>query len=143
LVRRGPYEVTFDRAFDVVIEACAEAPRWGEETWITAEFIAAYRAFHRAGFAHSIELWRDGALVAGLYGVAIGGFFAGESMFHREANASKLALVLLQQHLQARGFELFDTQMLTPVTALMGANLIPRDEYLRRLETALSVSAQF
>ena len=126
-----------------VIEACAEAPRWGDETWITPEFIAAYRAFHGAGYAHSIELWRDGALVAGLYGVAIGGFFAGESMFHREANASKVALVLLQQHLCARGFQLFDTQMLTPVTALMGAKLIPRDDYLRYLAKALLVQARF
>ena len=142
-VDKHPYRVTFDAAFDAVIEACSEAPRWGDETWITPEFIAAYQAFHRAGFAHSIELWHEGELVAGLYGVAIGGFFAGESMFHTRTNASKIALVLLQHHLRAQGFVLFDTQMFTPVTQIMGAQLIPRDEYLARLQQALTVKAKF
>ena len=142
-VDKHPYRVTFDAAFDAVIEACSEAPRWGDETWITPEFIAAYQAFHRAGFAHSIELWHEGELVAGLYGVAIGGFFAGESMFHTRTNASKIALVLLQHHLRAQGFVLFDTQMFTPVTQIMGAQLIPRDKYLARLQQALTVKAKF
>lgn len=142
-VRRHPYRVTLDCAFGAVIRACAEVPRWGDETWISPEFIAAYNAFHRAGHAHSIELWREGALVAGVYGVAQGGFFAGESMFHKEPNASKIALVLLQRHLRAQGFVLFDTQMLTPVTELMGAKLISREDYLQRLERALAVDARF
>ena len=142
-VARPAFEVTFDAAFDQVIEACAEAPRWGDETWITAEFIGAYQEFHRAGFAHSIELWRDGKLAAGLYGVAIGGFFAGESMFHEVPNASKIALVLLQQHLRRQGFVLFDTQMFTPVTEMMGAKMIERDEYLERLGQALHVDVRF
>ena len=142
-VRAHPYRVTFDASFDAVIEICSEVPRWGDETWITPEFIAAYQTFHRAGYAHSIELWLEGELAAGLYGVAIGGFFAGESMFHTRTNASKIALVLLQQHLRAQGFILFDTQMFTPVTQLMGAQLIPRDEYLARLRKALTVKARF
>ena len=94
-VRRHPYRVTFDADFDVVMEACAAAPREEDSSWITAEFLDAYKALHRAGFAHSIELWRGDALAAGIYGVAIGGLFAGESMFHQETNASKIALVLL------------------------------------------------
>jgi leucyl/phenylalanyl-tRNA--protein transferase len=142
-VRNHPYRVSFDEAFGQVIRACALAPRWGDNTWITEDFENAYREFHRAGFAHSIELWRatDGGemLAAGLYGVAIGGFFAGESMFHREPDASKIALVLLQQHLAAAGFTLFDTQMLTPVTELMGAQLISRHDYLQRLDLATAL----
>jgi len=142
-IRKHPYRVTFDAAYDSVVEACAEAPRWGDETWITPEFIEAYQAFHRAGYAHSIELWSEGELAAGLYGVAIGAFFAGESMFHRAPNASKIALILLQQHLKAQGFVLFDTQMLTPVTEMMGAKLISHDEYLQRLQYALTLPARF
>ena len=142
-IGKHPYRVTYDAAFNRVIEACSEAPRWGDETWITPGFIAAYRAFHRAGFAHSIELWLEDELAAGLYGVAMGGFFAGESMFHTQTNASKIALVLLQQHLRAQGFVLFDTQMFTPVTQMMGAQLIGRDEYLARLRQALQVTANF
>lgn len=142
-VANHKFTVTFDAAFDTVIEACSTAVRWGDETWITPEFIAAYQAFHRAGFAHSIELWNDGALAAGLYGVAMGGFFAGESMFHTQTNASKIALVLLQQQLRDSGFVLFDTQMFTPVTEMMGAKLISRDEYLERLGKALIVPAKF
>jgi leucyl/phenylalanyl-tRNA--protein transferase len=142
-IRRMEFDVTFDTAFDQVIEACATVPRWGDETWITPEFIEAYQSLHRGGHAHSIELWQEGELAAGVYGVSIGGFFAGESMFHHVANASKIALVFLQRHLYNRGFRLFDTQMLTPVTELMGARHISRDEYLVRLEAALEVNAEF
>ena len=141
-IRKHPYRVTFDTAFDAVIEACAAAPREDEQSWITQEFLDAYKALHRAGFAHSFELWRDDRIAAGIYGVAIGGLFAGESMFHREPHASKIALVLLQQRLHSWGFTLFDTQVLTPVTELLGARLIPREEYLDRLRTAIAVSTK-
>jgi leucyl/phenylalanyl-tRNA--protein transferase len=139
VVRKHPYRVTFDTAFDAVIEACATAPREDDESWITRKFLASYKALHRAGSAHSIELWRSEQLSAGIYGVAVGGLFAGESMFHREANSSKIALILLQQQLRSWGFTLFDTQVLTPVTEMLGARLISRDEYLERLERALLV----
>jgi leucyl/phenylalanyl-tRNA--protein transferase len=138
-LRQHPYRVTFDTAFDAVIEACATAPREDDESWITRKFLAAYKALHRAGFAHSIELWREGQLAAGIYGVAISGLFAGESMFHREPNASKIALILLQQQLREWGFTLFDTQVLTPVTEMLGAHLIARGEYLERLQRAMLV----
>ncbi len=141
-VRKHPYRVTFDAAFDVVIEACATASREDDETWITQEFLDAYKALHRAGFAHSIELWRDGQIVAGIYGVAVGGLFAGESMFHRETNASKIALVLLQERLRDWGFVLFDTQVLTPVTEMLGARLIAREDYLERLRGAVVVETK-
>ncbi|MEO5925657.1 MAG: leucyl/phenylalanyl-tRNA--protein transferase [Bryobacteraceae bacterium] len=138
-VRKHPYRVTFDAAFEAVMEACATAPRDEDSSWISEEFLEAYTALHRAGIAHSIELWRGEELAAGIYGVAVGGLFAGESMFHRESNASKIALVLLQQQLAAWGFVLFDTQVVTPVTEMLGAKAIPREEYLQRLQQALLV----
>ncbi len=143
VLARHPYRVTFDAAFDAVIEACAAAPRDADKTWITPGFIVAYQRFHRAGYAHSIELWEGDVLQGGIYGVAIGGAFAGESMFHHVKDASKIALVLLQRHLRECGFTLFDTQMVTPVTSLMGAREISRDDYLSRLSDALLVSAHF
>ena len=130
--------MTFDRDFPAVIRACAAAPRGGQATWITAEFIAAYETLHHGGHAHSIEVWRDGQLAGGLYGVAIGAFFAGESMFHRVTDASKVAVVRIAELLRERGFRLFDTQMVTPVTRSLGAEEIPRTEYLRRLALALA-----
>jgi leucyl/phenylalanyl-tRNA--protein transferase len=142
-IRRHPYLVTFDRDFSAVIEACAAAPREEDASWITVEFLDAYKALHRAGIAHSIELWREGTLAAGIYGVAVGGLFAGESMFHRETNASKIALVLLQQQLRDWGFVLFDTQVLTAVTESLGARLISRDQYLDRLRAALGVKTRW
>lgn len=142
-MRRHPYRVTFDADFGGVMEACAAAPREEDASWITGEFVRAYMELHRAGVAHSIELWRGEQLAAGIYGVAIGGLFAGESMFHRETNASKIALVLLQRRLREWGFVLFDTQVLTPVTESLGARLISRGEYLDRLRRALDVSARW
>jgi leucyl/phenylalanyl-tRNA--protein transferase len=136
-VAHPPYRISFDTAFAEVMRACAQ--RQDEESWITAEFLEAYTALHRAGYAHSIELWRGDQLVAGVYGVALGGLFAGESMFHRARDASKVALLILEQRLKEWGFTLFDTQMLTPVTALLGAREIPREQYLARLERALAV----
>lgn len=137
-LRKGGFEVTFDRDFPAVIRACANAPRGGQSTWITSEFITAYEAIHRGGHAHSIEVWRDGQLAGGLYGVALGAFFAGESMFHQETDASKVAVVRMAASLRERGFRLFDTQMVTPVTRSLGAVEIPRAEYLQRLSQALA-----
>lgn len=140
-LRKGGFEVTFDRAFREVITACAETRRPGG--WISPEFIAAYTALHQAGHAHSVECWRAGELAGGVYGVAVGGLFAGESMFHRADDASKVALFHLVGRLRERGFTLFDTQMVTPVTRQLGATEISRDAYLRRLAAAAGRDARF
>ena len=142
-LRRTPFTVTFDRAFPDVIRACARVPRRDGASWVTPEFVAAYSALHREGHAHSVETWHEGRLVGGLYGVALGGLFSGESMFHTEDDAAKVALVHLVRHLNARGYVLFDTQMVTPTTAALGARNIPRSEYLRRLEQAVRHDATF
>jgi leucyl/phenylalanyl-tRNA--protein transferase len=141
VLRRDPYEVRMDTAFRSVVEGCASQPRPG--SWISGEFIRAYTRLHEAGYAHGVETWRDGELTGGIYGVAIGGLFAGESMFHRADHASKVALVRLWEHLRVRGFVLFDIQMVTHVTEQFGAVTIPRREYLRRLERAMAVRASF
>jgi len=142
-LRKKVFEVSIDRAFRPVIEHCA-APKPGRsETWITAEFIEAYARLHEQGHAHSLECWQGGELIGGIYGVAIGGFFAGESMFHRASNASKVALYHLVQHLREREFALFDIQMLTPVTKQMGGTLLPRCEYLKRLNAAVQLPREF
>ncbi len=98
---------------------------------------------HRAGHAHSVECWQGGELVGGIYGVSVGGLFAGESMFHRADNASKIALVHLVERLRERGFALFDIQMVTPATRSLGAVEIPREEYLKRLEAAVNLMCEF
>lgn len=143
VLNRNQFEVTFDRAFEQVILTCSEVPRGDQQTWITQEFVDSYCAFHRAGYAHSIEVWQGGELVGGLYGVAIGGFFAGESMFHRVSNASKVALVRLQERLRDQGFRLFDTQMVTAATSIMGAGEIRRSEYLKRLAQVVDLPCKF
>jgi leucyl/phenylalanyl-tRNA--protein transferase len=140
IIRRGQFEIHFDAAFDQVIAACADRP---EGTWISAEIMAVYRTLHRQGLAHSVESWQAGELAGGLYGVALGGAFFGESMFTRVANASKVALVGLVEHLRQRGFVLLDTQWKTPHLARFGAAEIPRREYLRRLRLALSLPCRF
>lgn len=137
-LRRAPFEVTFDRDFPAVIEACASVSRaGGSATWISPKLRAAYERLARAGHAHSVECWQEGRLVGGVYGVSIGGLFAGESMFHRADDASKVALVHLNRHLAQRRFTLFDCQMVTPVTRALGALEIPRSEYLLRLAAAV------
>jgi leucyl/phenylalanyl-tRNA--protein transferase len=138
-LRRGLFEVRVNGAFAAVIRACAERP----ETWISDEIVRAYEDLHALGLAHSVETWREGRLVGGLYGVALGGAFFGESMFSRETDASKVALVALVERLRARGFVLLDTQFLTPHLARFGAVEIPRADYLRRLEAALRVERHF
>ncbi len=140
-LRKGVFEITFDRAFRQVITACAETRRPGG--WISPEFITAYTALHEAGHAHSVECWQAGKLVGGVYGVAVGGLFAGESMFYRVSDASKVTLFHLVGRLRERGFSLFDTQMVTPVTRQLGATEISRTKYLRRLTAAVAVQAAF
>lgn len=142
ILRKKIFEISIDRAFPQVIRSCARAPG-RSDTWITPEFIEAYTRLYEQGHAHSLECWHDGELAGGIYGVAVGGLFAGESMFHRVSNASKVALYHLVEHLRERGFRLFDIQMLTPVTRQMGGTTIPRDEYLRRLAQAVQKDCEF
>ena len=132
-LRSTRFEVRADTAFDAVIEGCRQ-PRRGESgTWITEEMAEAYGTLHRAGFAHSVETWLDGKLVGGLYGVALGRAFFGESMFARVSDASKVALVALARQLQHWGFGVIDCQMNTAHLASLGARDIPRAEFTRRL----------
>jgi leucyl/phenylalanyl-tRNA--protein transferase len=142
-LRRNTFDVTLDRDFNAVIHACAEPAPGRESTWISPRFIEAYLELHRQGHAHSVEVWDSGFLVGGIYGIAIEGFFAGESMFHRVTDASKIALCHLMSHLRSRKFELFDTQVLSPLTARLGAIEIRRRDYLERLNSALHKPAQF
>jgi leucyl/phenylalanyl-tRNA--protein transferase len=137
ILRRGVFEITMDRAFREVMEACAAPTAGRGETWISPEFIAAYTTLHEAGYAHSLECWQEGKLAGGIYGVALGKFFAGESMFHRVNNASKVALAHLVRHLRENNFKLFDIQMVTPITRQLGAVTISRDTYLKRLHHAV------
>lgn len=133
-LRNRNYEIRFDTAFREVMEACA-APRDGHGgTWISEEMMAAYCRLHDAGFAHSVETWMDGRLAGGLYGVAIGRMFYGESMFARATDASKIALAHLVQHVQARGVGMIDCQMATAHLASLGAREIPRTEFSKRVE---------
>lgn len=142
-VRQGRFVVTTDTDFPGVVAACAEAAPGREETWISDEIAEAYTGLHEIGFAHSVECWHKGVLVGGLYGVALGGAFFGESMFHRARDASKVALVHLVERLRAGGYVLLDTQMTTPHLERFGAVEIPRAEYERRLAEALHVRAEW
>jgi leucyl/phenylalanyl-tRNA--protein transferase len=132
---RPRFTLTRDVAFPDVMRGCATSHG---PTWITPGMFAAYVRLHALGWAHSVEVWRDGTLVGGLYGVAVGALFAAESMFHRVRDASKVALVGLVEHLAARGFTLLDVQLLTPHLASLGAIEIARDTYLARLAAARS-----
>jgi leucyl/phenylalanyl-tRNA--protein transferase len=136
-IRSGRFTCTLNRDFAGVIRGCADRP--GEGTWITPEMIAAYEALHRLGHAYSIEAWEDGFLAGGVYGVAIGGLFAGESMFHRRSDASKVALAFLVERLRQRGFRLFDIQFRTEHTARLGAVEISRADYLARLRETVAM----
>ncbi len=143
LLRKKPFNITFDQAFHRVMEECAAPAAGRRDTWITPEFIEAYTGLHEQGHAHSVECWREKELVGGIYGVSIGGFFAGESMFHRVSNASKIALCHLIGRLRERGFALFDIQMVTPATRLLGAAKISRENYLHRLALATARNCSF
>jgi len=132
--RRTPLHFSLDEAFPAVIDACAAAPRPGQDgTWITPAMRAAYVELHRLGIAHSAEAWRDGELVGGVYGVDVDGAFSAESMFRREPDASKLALLHLLEHLAARGLDWIDVQVMSPHLARLGAREIPRAAFERRL----------
>ncbi len=139
-LRSGRFTTSVNRDFAGVIRGCADR---SQGTWITREMLDAYETLHALGHAHSIEVWHAGGLAGGLYGVAIGGFFAGESMFTRVRDASKVALVHLVERLKERGFTLFDTQFLTDHTERLGAMEIPRSEYLKRLQEALALPVTF
>lgn len=138
-IRRAGWTFSFDRDFAGVMQGCAARP----ETWITPDFVASYTELHRRGHAHSIEVWEGEELVGGLYGIALGGFFGGESMFHRRTDASKAAVGRLIAHLRERGFELFDAQAPNPHLMRLGAVAIPRREYLARLRRALECRVSF
>ena len=144
LVRSGAFRIEIDRAFVDVMRACA-ADRDADDpgTWINEEIIASYSALHARGFAHSVEAWNGDRLAGGLYGVALGGAFFGESMFHHEANASKVAFVVLAERLRERGFTLLDTQWVTPHLEQFGAIEIPRADYLKRLQVSLRHHCEF
>jgi leucyl/phenylalanyl-tRNA--protein transferase len=141
--RSGRFEVTLDRDFAGVIRGCATADGRTGRTWLTPRMIRAYSRMFRLGHVHSVEAWHEGQLAGGLYGVAIGGLFAAESMFRRMRDASKVALVHLLEHLKARGYQLLDIQQLTSATAQFGVIEIPRSEYLARLAKALQRPATF
>lgn len=142
-MRQQTFQLHTDTAFGAVIRACAAPAPDREETWIDGKIIAAYTQLHEIGFAHSVEAWQDGALAGGLYGVAINSFFAGESMFSRVADASKVALVHLVQHLHERGFLLLDVQFMTNHLRRFGAVEISRETYHRRLAKALARPNKF
>lgn len=139
-LRKGTFEVRIDTAHEAVMCACADR---AEGTWITEDFIRVYGALHRAGYCHSVETWRAGRLVGGVYGIALGAAFMAESMFHRETDASKVALAALVRLLLERGFHLLDVQLLTPHLASLGAIEISRDEYLSRLLQALRAGTRW
>ena len=143
IIRKGVFHITIDRTFSDVMNGCAASVPGRRTTWITREFLKGYTQLHEQGHAHSLECWQDDKLVGGIYGVAIGGFFAGESMFHRVSNASKIALYYLIEHLRQRRFTLFDIQMLTSITESLGAIQIPRVQYLKRLSLAVQKTCSF
>lgn len=142
-VRAGVFEVRTDTAFEAVIETCAQAAPDRPETWINAPIQGLYRELFGRGLAHTVECWKDGALVGGLYGVALGGAFFGESMFSLARDASKVALVHLIGRLIVGGFGLLDTQFMTGHLSQFGAVEISRTEYRRRLAQALALRADF
>jgi leucyl/phenylalanyl-tRNA--protein transferase len=139
LVRKKVFGTTIDNAFSKVVEACAKR----EDTWINLEIIESYTRLHEVGCAHSVEAWKDGRLAGGLYGVAVGGAFFGESMFHHVTDASKIALAALVEHLRARKFALLDTQWLTPHLQQFGGIEISRNHYLRLLRSAVELPRKF
>jgi leucyl/phenylalanyl-tRNA--protein transferase len=141
VIRSGCHAVTVDRAFSAVMAGCAEAGSGRESTWITPAMTRAYEQLARLGYAHSVEVWQEGRLVGGLYGVAIGRMFFGESMFSHVSNASKVALVALVRQLARWGFDLIDCQMSTRHLASLGARDIPRDEFLSHVRRLAGIPA--
>ncbi|SFS04692.1 leucyl/phenylalanyl-tRNA--protein transferase [Yoonia litorea] len=138
-LRKADYKITFDTAFEDVMRGCADR----NETWINDTILDLYSDLYASGFAHSVEVWAGDELVGGVYGVSIGAAYFGESMFSRRTDASKIALAYLIDRLRLSGYQLFDTQFITPHLASLGAIEIPRAEYQRLLDSALRGSAQF
>jgi len=139
VLKKSLFTIRVNTCFETVMQRCAQR----DETWINAEIVASYVNLHRLGYAHSIEAWSGDTLAGGLYGVAIGGAFFGESMFHEAPDASKVALHALVMRLRERGFSLLDTQWLTPHLATFGALEIPRLEYRRRLQQCVNEDRRF
>ncbi len=137
--KSGKFEMKVNSAWKEVLKACADR----ESTWITDDIFRVYTQMHEAGFAHSVEAYYEGRLAGGLYGVSIGGAFMGESMFHNVTDASKISLIFLVERLQSRGFVLLDSQYMTDHLSTLGAVLISRQEYLRRLDRALYLNCRF
>lgn len=142
-VRQRDYEIRVDHDFEAVVSGCAEPGPGRRKTWINSEIRRLYRDLFEIGHVHTVEVWRDGSLTGGLYGVSLGAAFFGESMFHRERDASKIALVHLVARLRAGGFELLDTQFVTEHLKRFGAIEIPRKRYQRMLEQAIVKPADF
>ncbi|WP_269930052.1 leucyl/phenylalanyl-tRNA--protein transferase [Aminobacter sp. HY435] len=143
VIRQGRFELRIDSDFAGVIDACAERRSGRMSTWINGPIREAYTRLHRIGHAHSVEAWRDGQLVGGLYGVSLGRAFFGESMFSRETDASKVCLVHLVERLRVRGFVLLDTQFTTDHLKRFGALDVPRDKYEKMLAAAIKGNAAF
>lgn len=140
-IKKKQFTVTFDTVFKKVIEHCSETPRSDQDgTWITREMKTAYIKLHEAGFAHSAETWLEGKLVGGLYGVALGKAFFGESMFHHQTNASKVALFYLVEKLKAWNYQIIDAQVYTNHLESLGGELVPRNQYLILLAGALNIN---
>jgi leucyl/phenylalanyl-tRNA--protein transferase len=142
-IRSGEFQVTSDRAFRDVMHGCSTGHGREDGTWITPEMIDAYSKLNELGHAHSVEVWKDGALVGGTYGVAIGGLFAAESMFYRARDASKVALFKLVEHLNSRGYQLLDVQQWTPHTGSLGVIEVRRAKYLKRLAKVVGIEVSF
>jgi leucyl/phenylalanyl-tRNA--protein transferase len=142
-IRAAPYEIKADSDFNGVLAGCAESRPGREKTWINGRIANLFRELFVMGFAHSVEAWRDGELVGGLYGLAMGGVFFGESMFHRATDASKICLVNLVARLNCGGYRLLDAQFVTPHLQSLGAIEISRDDYRQRLSAALRVQGEF
>lgn len=138
-IKKNLFEIRLDTCFEEVMRKCGER----DKTWISEEIIQSYVELYRLGYAHSVETWKENRLVGGLYGVAGGGAFFGESMFSRERDASKVALVYLVERMKEREFELLDTQFITPHLACFGAKEIPKKEYLERLKKAIELPVSF
>ncbi|MFN3152152.1 leucyl/phenylalanyl-tRNA--protein transferase [Bremerella sp.] len=142
-IRSGKFQVTCDTAFQDVMRGCSKPRHKKDGTWITPAMLKAYCQLHEEGHAHSVEVWHEGELAGGIYGVAIGGLFAGESMFHSVRDASKVALTALVSHLNQRGYKLFDIQQWTEHTGCMGAIEIARSDYLMLLENVVDLPVTF
>ena len=145
VVRKAPFRIEINRAFESVMRACAETERDADDpgSWISDEIVRSYCALHERGVAHSVEAWIGDRLVGGLYGVSLGGAFFGESMFHRETDASKVVLVALVERLRSRGYALLDTQWVTEHLEQFGAIEVSRFRYLRMLEDSLRRDCTF